>query len=277
VPASRGGEWARLIGVALTGAALFNIAFVCGVEYAASAVLAVAGACVAIVLALLGPALEHARPARRVALAAAVVTGGGALVEGAGHTDAIGLGWAALALGNEAAFTLLAVPVIGRLGVWGVAVHTTWISAVLLAALAVGIDGPAATTRLDAGQLAAIGYLAVVVAAPAFVLRYGRHSSGGGIGRAAYRRCAGRCRRGWRLARRARARPRRLDRDRVGRRATRTRLDHTHDQRGSIDTPTCGWNSWTRSGGPRPSGLPVAAAEERLDVAAETHAFAAGA
>jgi drug/metabolite transporter (DMT)-like permease len=172
VPAPRGREWAWLIGVVVTGVILFNIAVVRGVEHAEPAVLAVAVACVPIVLALLGPLLEHARPTRRLTLAAAVVTGGGALVQGAGHADALGLGWAALALACEAAFTLLAVPVIGRLGAWGVAVHTTWISAVLLAGLGLGLDGPAAITRLDSGQLAAIGYLAVVVTALAFVLWY---------------------------------------------------------------------------------------------------------
>jgi drug/metabolite transporter (DMT)-like permease len=172
VPAPRGREWAWLVGVALTGAVLFNVAVVRGVEHAEPAVLAVAVACVPIVLALLGPVLERARPTHRVTLAAAVVTGGGALVQGAGHADALGLAWAALVLACEAAFTLLAVPVIARVGAWGVALHTTWISAVLLAVLGLGIDGPSAITGLDAGELAAIGYLAVVVTALAFVLWY---------------------------------------------------------------------------------------------------------
>ncbi len=172
VRAPRGREWAWLLGVAVLGVTLFNIALVRGVQHAEPAVLAVAVACVPIVLALLGPALQHTRPTRRLTLAAAVVTGGAALVQGAGHADAVGLGYAALALACEAAFTLLAVPVIGRLGARGVAVHTTWISAVLLAVLGVGIEGPTAVTRLHPSQLAAIGYLAVVVTAVAFVLWY---------------------------------------------------------------------------------------------------------
>jgi hypothetical protein len=45
-----------------------------------------------------------------------VVTAGSALVEGAGRTDPVGVAWSAVALCCEAAFTLLAVPVLPRHG-----------------------------------------------------------------------------------------------------------------------------------------------------------------
>jgi drug/metabolite transporter (DMT)-like permease len=64
------------------------------------------------------------------------------------------------------------VPVLGRLGPWAVALHTVWIAAVVLAVLAVVVDGPASVTRLDAGDLLAAAHLAVVVTALAFVLWY---------------------------------------------------------------------------------------------------------
>jgi drug/metabolite transporter (DMT)-like permease len=75
-------------------------------------------------------------------------------------------------LAGEVAFTLLAVPVLGRLGPWAVALHTVWIAAVMLAVLAVVVDGAASVTRLDAGDLLAAAHLAVVVTALAFVLWY---------------------------------------------------------------------------------------------------------
>jgi hypothetical protein len=35
------------------------------------------------------------------------------------------MAWAVVVFGCEAAFTLLAIPVLGRHGPWGVSVHTT--------------------------------------------------------------------------------------------------------------------------------------------------------
>ena len=116
---------------------LFNVALVRGAEHAEPAVFGVAIAGVPLVLALAG-----GRPRRAVVLGAAVVTAGAALVEGGGRTDLAGLGWAALVLACEVGFTLLAVPVLGRLGPWGVAVHSCWIAVVLLAAIGWVDGGP---------------------------------------------------------------------------------------------------------------------------------------
>ena len=103
---------------------------------------------------------------------ALVVTVGAALVSGGGRTDLAGLGWAAVVVGGEVAFTLLAVPVLGRLGPWAVALHTVWLAAVALAVLGVAVDGPGAVATLDAVDLLAAAHLAVVVTALAFVLWY---------------------------------------------------------------------------------------------------------
>ncbi|HQU41494.1 MAG TPA: hypothetical protein PK867_01725, partial [Pirellulales bacterium] len=47
----------------------------------------------------------------------------------------------AVALACEAGFTLLAVPVLGRLGAWGVSLHAVWIAALMLAALGLVGEG----------------------------------------------------------------------------------------------------------------------------------------
>ncbi|MFE2270595.1 EamA family transporter [Streptomyces lavendulae] len=195
----RGREWLWLAGIAGTGLVLFNVAVVRGVAHAEPAVIAVAVASVPILLGLVGPLLEGGRPSRRVLLAAPVVVAGAVLVEGTGRTDAAGVGWAALALACEAGFTLLAVPVLGRHGAWGVSVHAVWLGAVMLAGLAVfterpvsgaasgAASGPAAFAAglgsLTAGQWAAVGYLAVLVTAVAFLLWY-RTVAAVGSGRA---------------------------------------------------------------------------------------------
>jgi drug/metabolite transporter (DMT)-like permease len=169
IPRPRGAEWLWLAGVTAAGLVLFNVALVAGARHAEPALLGVAVACTPLLLALAGPLLEGGRPTARALLAAGIVTAGAALVQGTGRGDGVGLVWAAVVLVCEAAFTLLAVPVLGRLGPWGVSVHTTW-----LAALAFGAGAPLLDRgRLDRGDLAAVAYLSVAVTAVAFVLWYG--------------------------------------------------------------------------------------------------------
>ncbi|MET9319139.1 hypothetical protein ABZX75_02920 [Streptomyces sp. NPDC003038] len=136
------------------------------------AVIAVAVGSVPVLLGLLGPFLEGGRPSRQVLVAAPVVVAGAVLVEGTGRTDAAGVAWAALALGCEAAFTLLGVPVLRRHGAWGVSVHAVWLGAVMLVGLTLLFEDPSDLVSLGSTQWAAAGYLAVMVTAVAFVLWY---------------------------------------------------------------------------------------------------------
>jgi drug/metabolite transporter (DMT)-like permease len=168
----RGVEWLWLCGVAATGLVLFNVAVVRGVSRAEPAVIAVAVACAPVLIGVFGPLLEGGRPTRRLLAAATVVTAGGLLVVGTGRTDLVGAGWAVVALLCEAGFTLLAVPVLGRLGPWGVSVNAVWMAAVAFAVIGAVVEGPAAVSRLGTAQWAAIGYLAVMVTAVAFLLWY---------------------------------------------------------------------------------------------------------
>lgn len=168
----QGREWCYLAGIASTGLVLFNIAIVRGDADAEPAVIAVAVACVPVLLGVAGPLLEGRRPRAHILLAALVVTDGCVLVAGSGGTSAAGLAWALLTLACESAFTLLAVPVLPRLGAWGVSVHSVWIGAVMFTVLAAVTEGPAAVTTLTAAGWAAVAYLAVLVTAVAFVLWY---------------------------------------------------------------------------------------------------------
>ncbi|MFE2880505.1 EamA family transporter [Streptomyces roseus] len=179
----RGREWLWLAGIAATGLVLFNVAVVRGVAHAEPAVIAVAVASVPVLLGVLGPLLEGRRPSRRLLGAAVVVVAGAVLVEGTGRTDAAGVAWAALALACEAAFTLLAVPVLRRHGPWGVSVHAVWMGAVMLAVLTPLTERPADVLSLGPARWAAAGYLAVMVTAVAFLLWY-RTVAAVGAGRA---------------------------------------------------------------------------------------------
>jgi len=168
----RGPEWLWLAGIAATGLVLFNVALVAGSRHAEPAVLGVAVACVPSLLAVIGPLLEGSRPRPVLVAAALVVTCGAALVQGTGRADAVGVAWAVVVFGCEAAFTLLAIPVLGRHGPWGVSVHTTWLAAVIFAAIGLVREGPAAAVRLGHLDWLAIAYLGVAVTAAAFVMWY---------------------------------------------------------------------------------------------------------
>jgi drug/metabolite transporter (DMT)-like permease len=165
-------EWLWLSGIAVTGLVVFNLALVEGSRHAEPAVLGVAVACVPAVLALIGPLLEGTRPRAAAVAAALVVTAGAGLVQGLGRTDAIGVAWAVAVFGCEAAFTLLAIPVLGRHGPWGVSVHATWLATVMFAVLGAINEGPRAAAQLTRADWLAVGYLAVAVTAAAFVLWY---------------------------------------------------------------------------------------------------------
>jgi drug/metabolite transporter (DMT)-like permease len=168
----RGWEWAWLAGIAATGLVLFNVAVVRGVAHAEPALIAVAVACVPVLLGVIGPLLQGQAPSRRVVTAAAVVTAGGALVEGVGRTDVTGAAWAAVALGCEAAFTLLAVPVLSRHGAWGVSFHSIWMGAVMFGVAGLVVEGPGAVGRLSGSDWAAMAYLSVFSTVIAFLLWY---------------------------------------------------------------------------------------------------------
>jgi drug/metabolite transporter (DMT)-like permease len=168
----RGAEWLWLSGIAATGLVVFNIALVQGSRHAEPAVLGVAVACVPSLLAVVGPLLEGSRPRAVVVAAGFVVTCGAVMVQGLGRSDAAGVAWAAVVFGCEAAFTLLAVPVLGRHGPWGVSVHSTWLAALIFAGLGLVREGPAAAWRLRGADWLAILFLAVAVTAVAFVLWY---------------------------------------------------------------------------------------------------------
>lgn len=165
-------EWLWLSGIAVTGLVVFNLALVEGSRHAEPAVLGVAVACVPAVLALVGPLLEGTRPQTAAVTAALTVTCGAGLVQGLGRTDAIGVAWAVAVFGCEAAFTLLAIPVLGRHGPWGVSVHATWLATVMFGVLGAINEGPRAAAQLTRADWLAVGYLAVAVTAAAFVLWY---------------------------------------------------------------------------------------------------------
>lgn len=172
MPIPRGRDWLWLAAVAATGLVLFNIAVIRSVEHAEPAAVAILIGAVPLVLLLADAIRLRRRPSPVLLAGAVLVVIGAALVQGGGRTSIEGLTWAAVALACEAAFTLLAVPVLGRLGAVGVSIHTCWIAALMLGALALGIDGTLALPPMHSGAFIALAYLAIVQTAIAFSLWY---------------------------------------------------------------------------------------------------------
>lgn len=172
LPMPSGRDWLWLLGVALTGLVLFNYAVIRSVEHAEPAATAVLIGAVPLVLLVADSVRLRRWPSPLLLIGAMLVVVGAALVQGGGRASPEGLAWAAVALLCEAAFTLLAVPVLGRIGAIGVSIHTTWIAALLLGGLALLVDGAGALPPMDTGELTAVAYLAVVLTALAFLLWY---------------------------------------------------------------------------------------------------------
>lgn len=100
-----------------------------------------------------------------------VAAAGAALVQGfSGHWDAKPLLLAMGALAGEASFSLLAVPLLPRLGPLALSTYVSAVAAVILAVSAALIERRLVSPHAD--QAIALAYMAVVVTVVAFVAWY---------------------------------------------------------------------------------------------------------
>ena len=148
--------------LAAVGMAGFNLAVLAAVDHIGATNTGVIIGASPVLLALAGRT-------RRILAAAGIVVAGAALVNGAdSRISALGLTIAIVGLGCEVGFTLLAAPLLPRLGPMRVAAWSAILATLELAILSRG-DVP--TPTVD--EAAAIAYLAVITTALAFVLWFG--------------------------------------------------------------------------------------------------------
>jgi drug/metabolite transporter (DMT)-like permease len=164
----------RLALLAASGLAAFNLLVMAAEESMDPGSVGVIVAVVPVLLALAGPIQQGRRPDPLVVLAAVVVAGGAALVQGlAGDVTATGLAAALGALACEAAFSLLAAPLLAPLGPVAVSAWAAILAVPMLLATGAVIDGPAGMLEMPTlGQALGIAWLAVMVTAVAFILWY---------------------------------------------------------------------------------------------------------
>jgi drug/metabolite transporter (DMT)-like permease len=151
---------------------LFN-AFVIGASRHASATLigTVIGT-VPVILALVGPLLARSRPSGRVLVAALVVVAGATTVTGPGGGSLVGVLYAVGALVCEACFSLLALPLLPRLGPVRVSAYTQVIAVPMLLVAGAVVDGSGMLRPPTVSEAAALAYLSLVVSAGAFLVWY---------------------------------------------------------------------------------------------------------
>ncbi|MEV4400201.1 DMT family transporter [Nonomuraea sp. NPDC049607] len=161
-----------LFALAGTGLAGFNLFLVEATRHAGPAMIGTVIGAVPLVMALVGPLLEGRRPALRTVGAALVVALGAAVAAGLGSGSVKGLLLSLGALAGEVAFSLLAVPLLPKLGPLRVAAYPAALSVPMLLVAGLLLEGTSALRLPTAGEAAGFVYLGAVVTAAAFFLWY---------------------------------------------------------------------------------------------------------
>jgi drug/metabolite transporter (DMT)-like permease len=165
-------ETLLLLALAGTGLVLFNVCVIEATRRASPALVGTFVGAVPVVLALLGPVLARSRPSGRVLAAAAVVVAGATVATGLGGGSLSGLPYAVGALACEACFSLLALPLLPRLGPVRVSAYTEAVAVPVLLLIGVVADGNGILRVPTMAETAALVYLGTVVSAGAFLLWY---------------------------------------------------------------------------------------------------------
>jgi drug/metabolite transporter (DMT)-like permease len=161
-----------LVLVALTGLVGFNVLMVLALREAEPAAVGVVVGCVPILLATIGPLMSRHAPSRRVLAASVIVVAGAAIAQGGGATNLKGFLLSLGILICEAGFSLLAVPVLPKLGPHAISFYVCIIAAIMMGLGALVWDGAGAIPRPSTSELGAILYLALAVTCAAFIFWY---------------------------------------------------------------------------------------------------------
>jgi drug/metabolite transporter (DMT)-like permease len=165
-------ETLLLLALAATGLVLFNLCVIEATRHASPTLVGTTVGAVPVVLALVGPLLAWSHPSGRVLIAAVVVVVGATIATGLGSGSLTGLGFAVGALACEACFSLLAIPLLPKLGPVRVSAYTQVVAIPLLVILGIIADGDGVLRMPTATEAAALVYLGTVVSAGAFLLWY---------------------------------------------------------------------------------------------------------
>ena len=176
LPRPAGRDWCWLAGLAAVGLAGCSVLLIMATRAASPAEVGVVIGAAPLIITIAGPVAAGRRPPGRVLAAAGIVTAGAAISQlgsttGAGWSP-LGLLLSAGALAGVAGTSLLAAPLLPRLGALAVTIYACGLAAAQLLAAAVLvrlIGGPPVLRPLTGTELAALLYLSVAVTAVVFV------------------------------------------------------------------------------------------------------------
>lgn len=164
-----GREWGWLGALAAVGLAGCSVLMIQATRVADPGSVGVVIGAAPLVIVLAGALARRRRPSTRLLVAAAVVAGGAAVAQsgsGAGSFSVLGLALSIGALAGAVGTTVLAAPVLPRLGAMTVTVYSCVLAGGLLLVLAVqdGLATGATVLRMPTPvEFAALAYLAVMV------------------------------------------------------------------------------------------------------------------
>lgn len=179
LPRPAGREWAWLAALAVIGLAGCSVLLIEATRVAGPASVGVVIGATPLVIVIAAAVAAGNRPTRRILLAAAVVAAGSAVGQFGGATgltwSGTGLLLSAGALGGAAGTSLLAAPVLPRLGALAVTIYACGLAGILLlaaAAAASSAGGPPILRTPTVTQLAALSYLTAAVTVVVFLAWY---------------------------------------------------------------------------------------------------------
>jgi drug/metabolite transporter (DMT)-like permease len=166
-------ETLLLLALAATGLVLFNICVIQATRHASPTLVGTIIGVVPVVLALVGPLLARSRPSGRVLIAAFIVVIGATITTGLGSSSSLtGLLYSVGALACEACFSLLAIPLLPKLGPVRVSAYTVGVAVPLLLIVGSVADGSGVLRMPTAAEATSLIYLGTIVSAGAFFLWY---------------------------------------------------------------------------------------------------------
>ncbi|MEU6999530.1 DMT family transporter [Nonomuraea sp. NPDC046570] len=153
--------------LSLLGLVVFNVCVVEATRASGPALVGTVLGTVPLVLALV-----TGRPSGRVVIGATVVVAGATLATGLGSGNLPGLLWSLGALVGEVSFSLLAIPLLPRLGAIRVSAYSVALAVPMLAAVGLVAEGTSMLRVPTLAEALGFAYLAVVVTTIAFFLWY---------------------------------------------------------------------------------------------------------
>ncbi len=165
-------QWPMIAALAATGLVGFNVCIIEGTHYTSPATIGTVIGAVPIVLAVVAPLMARRRPAPRVVAAAVVVAAGAGVANGLGGGDPRGLLLALGAMVGEICFSLLAVPLLPRLGAVRVSAYSSAAAVPMLLVAGLLTDGTAILRVPTLSEAAGLAYLSLVITAGAFIVWY---------------------------------------------------------------------------------------------------------